>query len=261
MSKVGIYMPAWNVEKYLKESIDSIQKQKFKNWQLVIIDDNSSDNTFEIAKEAASKDSRIIVKHREEHSGKIGAIKNEAISYLDDSEYICHVGSDDLIPDYCFSAFTETLDKHKEFGAACGSFLAFDDTGRQWKFPHVERDQGFSSERLMKYMCVYPMRFYRRKVVESVGGYSNELTSAVDYDLALKLDEVTKILRIQNPPTYFYRQHGEQVSTKNRDEQNQNAKTALENAIKRRGLNLIIQNDRPPFITSDKYSEHFIWGK
>ena len=261
MAKVGIYMPAWNVGKYLKESIESIKKQKVKDWQLVIIDDNSSDNTLAVAEEEASKDKRIIVKHKNKHSGKIGAIKNEAISILDDSEYICHVGSDDLIPNYCFSAFTETLDKHKDFGAACGSFVAFDNTGKQWIFPHVERDKGFSSERLMRYMCLYPMRFYRRKAVEIVGGYSNNLTSAVDYDLALKLDEVTKILRIQDPPTYYYRQHDEQVSTRKRNEQNQNAKIALENAIKRRGLDLIVQNDHPPFITSSKYSKHFIWGK
>lgn len=260
MARVGIYMPAWQVEKYIADSIRSIRGQSLADWQLVIVDDHSPDRTLQAAMDAAGDDPRITVKRRAEHSGRIGQVKNEAIGQLGGCEYICHVGSDDLIPNYCLQAFVAAMDVHPEAGAACGSFVAFDDTGRQWEFPHVKRDKGFDSQRLLRYMCLYPMRFYRHNAVERVGGYSNELTSAVDYDLALKLDEVTKIIRIEEPPTYYYRQHAEQVSSKKRAEQNANAKRALQNALVRRGMELEVANDAPPFSLVEKMPEHFIWG-
>jgi hypothetical protein len=105
------------------------------------------------------------------------------------------------------------------------------------------------------------MRFYRRSVVDSVGGYSNELTSAVDYDLALKIDEVTKISRIKEPVTYHYRQHSEQVSTRARPEQDMNAKRALQNALKRRNIKGEVVGDTPPFKIELIEEKHFIWGK
>lgn len=262
MAKVGIYMPAWKVEKHIAESIRSIQTQTMEDWELIVIDDHSPDNTFKAATDAATGDDRITVLRRAEHAGRIGQVKNEGIGKLGPCEYICHVGSDDTIPPQCLELFVKLLDAQPDVGAACGSFLAFDDSGRQWSFPHVVNDKGFSGERLLRYMCLYPMRFYRRRVVEQVGGYSNELTSAVDYDLALKLDEVTRIARIEEPVTYHYRQHGEQVSTRSRAEQNRNAKKALEDALGRRGLadKWEVANDAPPFRLQEKTEEHFIWG-
>jgi len=126
--------------------------------------------------------------------------------------------------------------------------------------PHVVRDKGYSSERLLRYMCLYPHRFYRRAAVMAVGGYSNELSSAVDYDLALKLDEKFEIGRIEGKITYHYRQHPTQVSRKDRLEQDLNAKRALQDALDRRGTGKKVMNDAPPFVIDDPAPEHFIWG-
>jgi hypothetical protein len=109
---------------------------------------------------------------------------------------------------------------------------------------------------------MFPLRFYKKSVVEKVGGYSNVLSSAVDFDLALKIDQIATIHRIKEPITYYYRQHSNQVSTKARHEQDLNAKKALEDALKRRGINGKVINDKPPFIIEkNKEEEHFIWGK
>lgn len=259
---VGVYMPSYNVEKYICESIFSIIGQTFEDWELIILDDCSSDETFKKSGLIAKTDDRITVYKKDSHSGRIGNIKNEAISkFSKNHEYICHVGSDDKVPEECFKIFTEYMDKNKDVGACCGNFICFDDNGKKWTFPHVTNSNQFDSNILLKYMNLFPMRFYRRSIVESVGGYDNSLTSAVDYDLALKLDEVTKIHRIKDPITYYYRQHTEQVSTKYRKEQNLNAKVALSNALKRRNIDANIKNDYPPFIIETKEEEHFIWGK
>lgn len=257
---VGIYIPAYNVERYIEKSISSIVTQTFKDFQVAIIDDCSTDNTYPNA--IKHSDSRFIFRRREDHCGRIGQIKNEAIALLDDNhEYICHIGSDDFIPQNCLETFVNYMDEHPEIGACCGNFICFNDQGQQWTLPHVATCGDYDPSVLLRYMCLYPMRFYRKSVVEQVGGYSNELTSAVDYDLALKIDEITKIHRIKEPMTYYYRQHSQQISTRSRTEQDLNAKVALQNALKRRGIDGKITNNAPPFIIKIAQEEHFVWGK
>ena len=260
---VGIYMPARNVEKYIDESIKSIISQTYTNWNIYILDDSSDDQTYEMAKNYECD--KISVNKRKEHCGKIGKLKNECIQALGDKhEFICHVGSDDMIPTNALQTFVEFMDNNKEIGVCCGNFICFNDQGNKWAFPHVAQSGDFDSSVLLRYMSLFPLRFYRRTIIEQVGGYSNELTSAVDYDLALKVDEVTKIQRIKDPISYYYRQHSEQVSTKARPEQNSNAKQALQDALKRRNIDGKIKNDQPPFVidySKSEESSHFIWGK
>jgi len=264
-SSVGIFVPAYNVEKYVGESINSITSQSYNDFQYVLIDDCSEDDTLGAAKAAVKdSDSRFSFSRREEHCGKIGQVKNEAIALLGDHEYICHVGSDDTISPNCLEIFVNYMDANPEIGACCGNFTCFNNQGQQWTLPHVANSGSYDPSVLLQYMCLFPFRFYRKLIVEKVGGYSNELTSAVDYDLALKLDEITRIHRIKDPITYYYRQHESQVSTKSRPEQDKNAKKALKDALIRRNIDGKVIGDRPPFnieVRPPKEEEHFIWGR
>ena len=265
-------MPCFDVaadldkKNYIKCSLASILGQTYEDWELVIVDDCSTDMTVDAINDFTDKNlssikGRISVHYNREHSGRIGQLKNEAISkFRSKHDYICHVGSDDIIPDYCLKTFVDYMDKHPEIGACCGNFTCFDDKGNEWSFPHVANSGDYDSNILLRYMCLFPHRFYRRSVVEEAGGYSDELTSAVDYDLALRLDEITKIHRIKKPITYFYRQHSQQVSTRARPEQDANAKKALETALKRRGINGVVENNKMPFKIRNLEEEHFIWG-
>jgi len=257
-SKIGVYMPGHNVAKYIGEAIQSIIAQDFGDWSLVVLDDASDDGTFEAAQEVI--DGRCSLVRNDSRCGLIGRLKNEAIGHLLETEFICHVGADDTIPLDCLSSYVAFMGANSDIAAACGTFDCFDDTGNKWIFPHVTAAKGFSRETLLRYMNFYPHRFYRRKAVEAVGGYSNELSSAVDYDLALRLDEKFKLGRLEGKITYHYRQHAAQVSTAARPEQNLNAKKALQDALNRRGLGQEVVNDAPPFQLREREG-HFIWGK
>ena len=57
--KVSIVMPSWNASKFIKETINSVISQSHKNWELIIVDDCSIDDTFEILKSFQKKDKRI----------------------------------------------------------------------------------------------------------------------------------------------------------------------------------------------------------
>ncbi|WP_305862710.1 glycosyltransferase family 2 protein [Helicobacter cholecystus] len=81
---VGIIIPIYNVERYLRECLDSATSQTYQNLQIILVDDASTDNSFTIAEEYFKKDTRITLIKREKNGG-MGAARNTAIHYLSHS--------------------------------------------------------------------------------------------------------------------------------------------------------------------------------
>ncbi len=91
---VSIITPAYNSEKFITETIRSVQNQTYKNWEMIIVDDGSIDKTFSIASEMAKTDSRIQVFVLEKNSGT-GLARNVALSKCL-GRYIAFLDADDL---------------------------------------------------------------------------------------------------------------------------------------------------------------------
>ena len=94
MPKVSIITPAYNAAEFLPETIESVLKQTFSDWEMIIIDDCSEDNTFEIATNYSVKDSRIKVIKNEVNSG-VAATRNHGLDVAS-GDYIAFVDSDDM---------------------------------------------------------------------------------------------------------------------------------------------------------------------
>ena len=94
MTKVSIGIPVYNVEKYLRECLDSITNQTFKNFEAIIVDDGSTDNSFVICQEYVAKDNRFKLIHQE-NKGLAGA-RNTCLKYMK-GEYVTWVDSDDVV--------------------------------------------------------------------------------------------------------------------------------------------------------------------
>lgn len=94
MPKISVITPAYNASEFLSETIESVLKQTFKDWEMIIIDDCSNDNTFEIANNYSKQDSRIKVIKNETNSG-VAATRNHGLDVAT-GEYIAFVDSDDL---------------------------------------------------------------------------------------------------------------------------------------------------------------------
>ena len=91
---VSIIIPVYNVELYVKESIESVLKQTYKNIEIIIVDDGSTDNSLKVCKEVLDTDKRIKVIHQE-NQGVVKA-RNKGIE-LANGDYIMFVDSDDWI--------------------------------------------------------------------------------------------------------------------------------------------------------------------
>lgn len=106
MTEISILVPVYNVEKYLRSCLDSILTQTFSNFEVICVDDGSSDKSGYILDEYARKDARIKVKHKE-NSG-YGQTMNIAVS-MASGKYIGIVESDDTIEKICIKRFTIAL--------------------------------------------------------------------------------------------------------------------------------------------------------
>lgn len=94
--KVSIIIPVYNVEKYLKKCIESIINQKYKNIEILLIDDGSIDNSGKICDNYAYKDSRITVLHKENNG--VSSARNLGLAHAN-GEYICFIDGDDFAMD------------------------------------------------------------------------------------------------------------------------------------------------------------------
>lgn len=109
---VDIIMPVYNSEKTIRNSIESILKQTYKNWILIIIDDGSTDNTRSIIN--GYTDRRIKLIKSLKNNG-VAASLNIGIDNLnDDSKYVARMDSDDIMLEYRLEKQVEYLEKHNE---------------------------------------------------------------------------------------------------------------------------------------------------
>lgn len=126
MCKVSIIVPAYNSQEYIEKSICSIQKQSLTDWELIIIDDRSIDNTLEICYEKAKDDMRIRVVASEKNGGPSKA-RNLGID-LAKGEYIAFIDSDDTVEVAFLEKLVHVADRHKSDIVWCNYREVLSDT-------------------------------------------------------------------------------------------------------------------------------------
>lgn len=124
---VSIIMPAYNSERYIKETIESVLKQTYKNFELIIVDDNSSDNTYEVIDKFSKIDNRI---KKFKLSNNFGAAKARNLALKNSKgRFIAYLDADDIWYD-------EKIEKQVKFmldnnyGFSCTSYEVIDDSGK-----------------------------------------------------------------------------------------------------------------------------------
>lgn len=123
MPKVSIIMPSYNKEKYIVKSINSILNQTFVDWELIIIDDCSTDGSVECIKK--NQDYRILFYQNEKNIG-IANVRNHALE-MATGEYIALLDADDISLEYRLEKEANFLDAHPEIDVVFGGFQEIDE--------------------------------------------------------------------------------------------------------------------------------------
>ena len=127
MPKVSVIMGIYNGEKTMERAVNSIIEQTFTDWELIICDDCSTDNTYKIALDYAEKDSRIRVIQNEKNM-RLAYSLNHCLSVAR-GEYIARMDDDDICLPERFKKQVKYLDEHPEMSVVGSSVIVFNETG------------------------------------------------------------------------------------------------------------------------------------
>lgn len=125
MDLISIIVPVYNVEKYLSECIDSILAQTYENFELILVDDGSPDNSGKICDEYEEKDKRIKVIHKE--NGGVSSARNTGLDNAK-GEYITFIDSDDVVDKQYLELMHQKLTETNSDMCFC-HFDRFDENG------------------------------------------------------------------------------------------------------------------------------------
>lgn len=199
MPKVTVLMSVYNDSKYLKESIDSILNQSFIDFEFLIFNDGSTDNSAKILDEYAARDGRIKIFHQ----NNIGLTKtlNKGIS-IAKGIYIARMDSDDISLADRFKKEAEFLDKYPEIAVVACFTKVIDENGRETG----EHRPGASHEAIKKLsffsgqLC-HPAVMFRKTIIQQLGGYDEKFVYAQDCDLWFR---VMKKNQVANIPEFLF---------------------------------------------------------
>ena len=195
--KVTIYIPAYNVENYIIDSVNSALNQTYDNFEVSIQEGGSTDGTLQLLKQHFGDHPQVILTNA---PSSIGEATNIAIKQ-GSGELILQLDSDDILHPDAVKKLVEAIGN--EHVCAYGNFERIDETGELIDNGWEELE--FTRERLLRAMIVHHPRMFRRDAWEFVGGHDESLENAEDYDLFLRLSEVGPITHLREI-LYSYRQ-------------------------------------------------------
>lgn len=202
---ISVITPTFNREKFLERAIKSVQKQTYKNWEMVISDDGSTDGTEAMVKKFVDK--RIKYLKCDQSGGYLGVPRNLAMD-LAQGELLAFLDSDcQFRPDH-LQVLWKGLENRPEISATYGDRLIVDEYD---KIPSVVGISGdFSVKRLLyqNYIDTNDV-LIRRKAFEAVGGWDESLRKFADWNLWVRLGKAGyKFVRIPIIITDYYAHEG-----------------------------------------------------
>ena len=182
---VSVLMTAYNVQKYIGLAIESILSQTFSDFEFIILDDASTDRTWQIIQDYSKNDSRITALKNETNLG-ISASRNRLVS-IAKGKYIVWQDADDI-------SLLPRLEKQYQFMEAnpqvgiCGGWLHFFNQDRNISIRKYRSQDADLRRRIFRYSPVaQPAAIIRKDALEKTGRYDESLAVAEDLDMSFRL--------------------------------------------------------------------------
>ena len=211
---ISIVLPIYNGEKYMRESIDSVIMQSYKNWELIIVNDCSTDDTAEITNEYVQKDSRIKY-YKNEKNMRLPKTLNRGFS-LAKGDYLTWTSDDNLFKENALEKMILAL-KTDNADFVYTSYETIDENGKY--IDYVKTNENGKYE-IIGHNVVGACFMYTRKVYETIGDYDYNYTLVEDYDYWLRIFAKFNTTYIEDV-LYSYRFHsGALTSTERADKIN-----------------------------------------
>lgn len=198
MPRVSVILPVHNGARFVERAIRSVGQQIFSDWELIVVDDGSTDATPEIVRSLGKQDRRIRYVRNQENLG-IQKSLNRGLSEAR-GEYVARIDDDDWWEDTGkLEKQVELLDSHPEVALVGTGTVVVDEEGKEiFRFLQPETDAAIRRKILFKNCFTHSSVMFRRDVVLGYGGYdeSPQAKHVEDYDLWLKLGAKWKMANL-----------------------------------------------------------------
>ena len=203
---VSVLMTAYNREKYIAEAIESVIASTYQDWELIIVDDCSTDKTVEIARAYESKDARIKVYVNEKNLGQFPN-RNKAAA-LATGKYLKYLDSDDIIYPHGLEVMVEAMEKFPDAGFALQDIKTQENIPYPvfWNKSYALREHFFKKPFLLSGPSGV---IFRKEAFEKVNGFNDNNYVGSDTEILLKLVLIYDIVIFQ-PALIWWREHDEQ---------------------------------------------------
>jgi glycosyltransferase involved in cell wall biosynthesis len=208
-------MPVYNAENFLAEAVESIQSQTFQDWELVAVDDGSTDSSGTILARFASDDPRVRVLGGEENRGVAAALNRgwrEARG-----ELVARLDADDVALPERLARQVRFLDVNASVAVVGSAAVLVAPDGTHLSVTPIPTSSTAIRATLLRHNCLnHPSVMIRRAILEEFGGY--RFNHVEDYDLWLRISQRYELANLPEPLT-LYRVHPGQVSIQALEEQ------------------------------------------
>ena len=209
---ISVVLPTFNGARHLTEAIDGCLKQTWTNWELIIVDDHSTDETPEIIKRHAAADERIrSVRH--DRNQKLPAALNTGFA-LARGEYCTWTSDDNFYQPDALKKMAAVLDRNEKVDIVYTGYGRINEAGQPSSSGLLlpPEDLGYRGN------MITPCFLFRRRVYDLVGGYAEDLFLAEDYFFWLCAAEK---FRFQPLPEdlYRYREHSNSLTAQRTEKQ------------------------------------------
>ena len=211
MPAVSVIMAAYNVEAYLTAAMMSVRRQTFRDFELIVIDDGSTDQTYKLALENAAGDSRVRVLQK--INGGISSARNVGLQAAT-GDLIALLDSDDIWDPQFLQVQVDLLAKHPEVDIVSGNgwYLGGPWPGRPVHSVPDRRPVPDLLNIIKDENAVFIMTVFRRRVYERVGGFDETLKTNEDYDFWLRAASAGFSFARNDQPLAHYRKRPDSLS-------------------------------------------------
>lgn len=233
--KISVLLPAYNSEKYLEASIDSILSQTFTDFELILVDDGSKDTSPEIINRYALKDKRIVVIKNEKNLG-ISLTRNKLISFAK-GKYIAWQDADDISMRKRLEHQYKYMEENINVGI-CGGYLEFFNDEKILSLrTYPEKDSGLRNKIFRQSPVAQPGAMIRKGVLEKTGLFDINLPQAEDLDLSLRIGQHLEFANLQEK-IIKYRMHNNSVTVRKLRENIECTLEVRKRAVKKYGYKM-----------------------
>ena len=208
MKKVSIVLPTYNGERFIKESIDSILNQTYTNWELIIVNDCSTDNTLDIINDYLSKDSRIKLISNEQNK-KLPASLNIGFANAT-GDYYTWTSDDNKYKPTAIEEMVDFLDKNPQTDLVSFNFNFIHEDGT-FDVTYTEIVPSRAQYVLAIHCNIGACFMYRKEIAQKVGEYDTNMFCAEDYDYWCRI-ALNGNISYQDKILYDYRNNSQSLT-------------------------------------------------